>query len=156
MKFILALFITIGAACAVFSQTKPITFTDGSTLEVAHEQKTDDAASSKITLKYKSFNAALNSIGKAVPPIDEKTLKRLSRTNKSLAAQLKKIHSAYELTQENSQYYFAAFNSVNYENLRNCSAEAPCRIKCEAIVITLDDNGKRENILIIKSISKIK
>lgn len=156
MKYILALLIIIAGAFAGLAQEKTITFTDDTTLEVVNEQKTEDAASAKISFKNKHFTAVFNSIGKAVAPLDEKTLKRLARINKSLTAQIKKIHSAYELTQENTQYYFAAFNSVNYENFRNCNAANPCRIKGEAIIITLDNKGKKENILIIKSMAKIK
>jgi len=156
MKYITALLIIIGSALACFSQAKPITFTDDSTLEVTHEQKSEDAPKSKITFKNKYLNADFNSIGKAVPPLDEKTLKRLARINKSLAAQIKKIHTAYEIKQGDSQYYFATYNSVNYENFRSCNADAPCKIKGEAIIITLDNKGKKENILIIKSIQKIK
>ena len=139
-----------------FAQEKTITFTDDSTLGIVGGQKSEDALKSKITVKYESFNAILNSFGKAVPPLGGATLGRLARINKRLAAQIKKIHSAYELTQGDSQFYLATYNSVNYENFRSCSADAPCKIKCEAIIITLHDNGKKENVLIIKSIRKIK
>ena len=155
MKYILVFFIFIGGALTCFSQAKPIIFTDDSMLEVVHEQKNADE-SAKITVKNARFTAIFNSIGKAVPPLKENSLKRLAKRNKSLAAQIKKINSAFDLTQENFQYYFAAFNSVNYDNFRNCKASTPCKIECEAIIITLDDEGKKENILVVKSIRKIK
>jgi len=156
MKYILGLLIIIGSALTGFAQEKRIIFTDDSTFEITGGQKSEDHPKSKITVKYKSFNAVFNSSGKAVPPLGGATLRRLARINKRLAAQIKKIHSAYELTQGDSQFYLATYNSVNYENFRSCSADAPCKIKCEAIIITLDDKGKKENVLIIKSIRKIK
>ena len=146
----------IGASLNCFSQEKSITFTDDSTLEFNQIQKSEDAAPPKISIKYKYFNSVFYTFSKAVPPLREKTLKRLAKTNKSLAEQIREIHSAYELIQGDSKYYLATFNSVNFENFRNCNNAAQCKLKCEAIIIALDNKGKKENILIIKSIRKIK
>ena len=156
MKYILAFLIIVGGAVTGFSQAKPLTFADESTLEIVDEQEGEDSPSPKITVQYRYFDAVLSSFGKTLKPLHEGALRKLARTNKSLAAQIKKIHSAYGVTQGDSRFYFATFNSVDYENFRNCDPDARCRIKCEAIIITLDDKGKKENIVIIKSIRKIK
>jgi hypothetical protein len=156
MKYILAFIMIIGAVSICFSQTKLISFTDASKLEVIGEQKTQYVTASKITIKYRYFTADFKSIGKAHQPLNKKALKKLARIEKSLAAQIEKIHTAYEVAQGNSRFYLATFNSVNYENFRSCDSAAPCKIKCGAVVITIDNKGKKENILIIKSIGKIK
>lgn len=156
MKYRLALFIIFGGAIVGFSQNKPITFTDDSTLEITNEQKSESAAASKISVKYKSFAAVFGSIGKTVAPLDEKTLKKLARTDKKLAAEIKKINTAYAVVQNDARYYLATFNSVDFENFRACDSENNCRIKCDAVIVSLENKGVKENVLIIKSIQKLK
>lgn len=158
-KLVLAsLAAAVALASVCFSQAKTIRFADNSTLEVAHEQKTTEDLSAKSVLKieYKDFLAAFGSIGKAAPPLDAKMLKKLTRTNRALALKIKGIRSAYEVFQGDTKFYFAAFNTVNYDNFRTCGESAPCEIKCQAIVIRVKDGDKTENILIIKSMQKIK
>lgn len=101
----------------------------------------------------KEFTAYLTGIGKAVPPFDNETLKTIRRTNASLHARLKRIDSAYELTQNETKYYFAGLNSINYDKFNNCSPEKPCKIKCSAIIFHLTGKSSQERILILKSFS---
>ena len=157
-KYISAFFIIIAAATICFSQTKTISFTDNSTLEVTNEQKNADKISAKaaVSVQYKDFTADLGSIGKAVPTIYQTAFKKLAKKNKSLAAEIGNIDSAYEIFQENTKYYFAALNKVNYEDFRKCSTENRCQIKGQAIIITVEDGGEKENIFIIKSMQIIK
>ena len=156
MKFLLALLIVIGSAAACLSQSKAINLIDNSKLEVTDEQESEKASFSKISVKRVYFNAVFKSFGKAVPPLSENTLKSLKRTDKSLAAQIKKINSAYEMTQGDFQFYLATFNSVNYEDFKSCISAAPCKIECEAFVISLVNKSEKKNILIVKSIQVIR
>lgn len=152
-KYFLAFFIIIAAASVSFSQEKTITFTDNSTLEVTNEQKSTNDLSKQAVIKIenKEFVADFVSIGKAVPPLDENTLKKLSKKDRTLVSKIKSITSAYSISQGDTKFYFAAFNTVNYDEFRKCGAENPCKIIYQAVIITIEDKGKKENIVIIKS-----
>lgn len=157
--FLITLLLT---ALTAFSQEKSLVFADGSAVEVNNATQAQRTANSVkpsptiiIKLINKDFDAFLSGIGKAVPPLDERTLKRLSRNNKSLAAQIKQIHSAYELKQNDSKYYFSALNSVKPKDLDNCTKNNPCKVKIHAIIINFKDREKDENILIIRNIRKL-
>ncbi len=153
-KYILTFFIIISAASVCFSQVRTITFADNSMLEVTNEEKSAEQ-SPTIKIEYKEFTADLDSIGKAVPPLTEKTLKKMAKNNKSLASEISKIDSAFEVVQENQKFYFAAFNTVNYDDFRSCTKENKCKVTFQAVLITVVDKGKTQNILIIKSMKKL-
>ena len=99
----------------------------------------------------KEFAAFLTGTGKAVRPLDESALKLLKRKDKPLASQIERAGSAYNLTQNGTDYYFAGLNSIADNKYADCSTEKPCKIRCRAIIIRLVGGEKIENILILKS-----
>lgn len=157
-KYFLASFIVIVCALICYAQEKTIAFTDNSTLDVTNAQKNAGDLSRKAVIKIsrKDFVAVLNSIGKALKPLNLETLGKLSKINRPLALKIKNIHSAYQISQENTGFYFAAFNTVDFDNFRMCDSQAACRVKCQAIVLTVNDKGVKENIVIITAMRKIK
>lgn len=117
-----------------------------------------DGEKNKIdSITEKEFTAEFHSIRKANYVFNNKTLHLLNKKKPLLARQIAKINSAYEMKQDGDLFGFAAFNSIDYDKFRNCDEKSlPCKIKCKAFLITIDDGGKKENVLVIKSIVKIK
>lgn len=157
IAILLVLFVSAG-----FSQEKPVTFTDHTDLTVANASlrvRTPGEKPSgvlRISVIGKEFIAFLTGSGKAVRPLDDAALKSLAKTNKSLAAQVKRFDSAYNLTQEKTEYYFAGLNSIASDKLAECSTEKPCQVKCQAFVVRLSGKKPTENVLILRSISLIR
>lgn len=156
MRKILLLFILTFSVLEVFSQEKQISFADDSLMTVNNSvlsgKKTQMPAKySTVSFVSREFIADLTGIGKAIPPFDNVNLKIIQRRNKTLAGQIRKIDSAYALAQNQTKYYFAGLNSINYDKFNNCSPEKPCKVKCQAMIIQLSNKSTKENILILKS-----
>lgn len=161
MKNILSAVILLLSASTCFSQEKQISFTDRTNLAVTNaslnvrtpEEKPAEVL--RVSIIGKEFVGFLTGSGKAVRPLDDAALKSLAKKNKSLAAQIKRLDSAYNLTQENTEYYFAGLNSIAYDKFTNCTTEKPCQVKCQAFVVRLNGKKTTENILILRSLELI-
>lgn len=153
-KHFLAIFIIISAATVCFAQEKTIIFTDGSTLEVTHSLKYGTKLSSKYTLdlQYKEFDADFFTVGKTIPVFLSVGYDKLRKKDKSLVKQIAKIHTSYSLRQDESEFYFATYNSIDYEKFRKCNNEYSCKLRCQAAIISIEDQGETHHIVIIKSI----
>lgn len=154
---ILSAILIVGfSAARARAQSPEIEFTGGSKASVI-ESYLDGDGVKIVRVAEKEFTAELYSIRKANYVFNNKTLRSLHKKKASLANQIARIDSAYEIKQGGETYGFAAFNSIDFGKLKNCIGKTTaCKIKCAAFLITIDDGGKRENILIIKSITKIK
>ncbi len=163
MKNILIVIVLLLFAATCFSQEeKQISFTDRTDLAVVNaslsvrtpEEKPSDVL--RVSVIGKEFVAFLTGSGKAVRPLDDAALKILTKKNKSLAARVKRLDSAYNLTQGNTEFYFAGLNSIASDKLTDCSTEKPCQVKCQAYVVRLSGKKAVENILILRSLESIK
>ncbi len=153
-RYLLVFCILTCAVSVCIAQEKIITFTDDSTLEVTNSLKYDTKLSSQYTLdlQYKEFDADFFTVGKAVPVFVCVGYDTLRKKDKSLAQQIGKIHTSYSLRQGETEFYFAAYNSVDFEKFRQCNVEISCKLRCQAAVISIEDQGETYNILVIKSI----
>lgn len=158
MRHFLIFFTLLIAFAAGASAQTPVsvTFDDKSDLAVVDYLRTDR----KITVEKiveKDFTAQFDSIRKANSVFSANILRALKRKNPSLARQIEKINSAYQLKQAENELDFASLSTVNYDKLRICAnAETPCRLKGRAIIITISEQGTKHNVLLIKSLQKIK
>lgn len=145
-----------GAMSARAQSPVEITFADGAKISVLDSYL--EGKKNKIeSVAEKEFTAEFYSIRKANYVFNTETLRSLSKKYSSLAGQIGKINSAYEIKQDGETYGFAAFNSIDYGKFKNCTGKsAPCKIKCKAFVITVDNDGEKKSVLVIKSIVKIK
>jgi hypothetical protein len=150
------MFLSCAAMAAKAQSTADIKFDDKSEIRVLDFYR-DDRASNIQGIAIKFFTAEFYTIRKTNKVFDDKTLRLLREKKPSLARQIRKIKTTYEIRQGDETFGFAAFNSVNYDNFRNCTnTPLPCKIRCEAVIITLEDNGEKKSILVIKSIQKLK
>ena len=162
MKNILIAVILLLFASTCFSQDeKQISFTDRSSLAVNNASLNVRTPGEKpsevlrISMINKEFVSFLTGSGKAVRPLDDAALKILAKKNKSLAAQIKRLDSTYNLTQENKEYYFAGLNSIADRNFTGCTTEKPCQVKCQAFIVRVNGKNTTENILILRSLELI-
>jgi hypothetical protein len=155
MKIVLFTFVILISSICCFSQEKHLVFTDNSSLKVIAtnlDQKPTTIFSNPNTkIIRKEFTAILTGIGKAYPPINKKTERAVNKKNRLLVRQIARITSAYNLTQNDYEYYFAGLNSISYAKFSNCSAQMPCQVKFQSIIIQTKDKLNEENILIITS-----
>ena len=150
------IFLTCAAITANAQSTSDVKFNDKSELGVFNYYRDGKVTNIK-NIVAKKFTAEFYTIGKAVKVFDDKTLLLLKKKNPFLAKQIGKITTFYQLKQKGQDFDFATFNSVNYDKFRNCvNKSQPCKIECDAVVITLEENGDTKNILVIKAIKKLK
>lgn len=127
---------------------KSLKFTDGAEIKVINNFY-QDITSIKTT--EKEIDAALVSFGKAVP-LSEKILAGLKKQNKKLYNQLRKITTAFDLTQTDEKFYIAAFDSINISDFRSGN---PQKVRCKVVLMEINSGEGAVYIPLITSVKKI-
>lgn len=124
-----------------------IKFTDGSELCVLNNFY---KPITEMKVFEKEIIATLNSVGKS--PLSQEIVNKVKGKNRKLSYQLKKINTAYQVAQDNQQFYISGFDSIDYEKLRDCDK---CKIRCRLIILEIKSSDQTYYIPAIKSIEKI-
>ena len=132
----------------IFGQSNDVLqFTDGSKLPVLNNLSENIK---EIEIFEKEVIATFNSIGKG--PLSKEIVNKVKGKNRKLFYQLRKINTAYQLAQDNQQFYISGFDSIDYEKLRDCNK---CKIRCKLIILEIKSSDQKYYIPVIKSIKKI-
>lgn len=132
------------------AQSNSIRFDDGSSLIVVSEYQERENHSAKIEeIKEKDFIGEFFLSRKAGAIFQERILAKLTAINPRLIKQFGRNPSIYAIKQNGHFIDAAVFNSVKPRKL-------PVFVKGRAVVITLDEDGTKINVLIVKSICRIR
>ncbi len=132
---------------------KEIIFTDGSSQSVIpFDYQAGKAQIEQIS--EKEFTATFRWKSVASTVFSDEIIKEISKKKPQLAIQVKKTYGVYVLRQDSEDLAFSTLERVNLKIYDGVNSEY--KVKCKAIIVKIIGDGTEKNVLIIKSMRKIK